>query len=389
MNRTTDHTGHLEQRRPRRRGLLGIGAVTLALAVLAGVLPGRSTDAAGTNSIRTKSSDIFVFGTDQDHMDAPPSITRVSSEGAVIWSRPLRGVDEPVSLGFHGADRNLTEDAFYIWISTYGNNLVGGKGQVQRYDSRGNHTWSALVDGEDQDVTVSANPVKGGAWVATSIGITRLDKRGATVLSGLRFGLDTGSYWGVATDNRDGGAYVTNYDNGIVLKIDAAGNEIWRVSLGEAYVPMYSPSDGGVYVGSGSYASDTVKLSRLGEVEWVMHDFPSSYTYGRAVSPVDGSLYVTSGWDARIGHVAADGTVLDNVYMNGGWGPVANQGLAASAFDDVLYTGDSVEQLGIGARQLDGDSMTELWHLDPGWYAPDDDVYNPLYRPFTGMPRVR
>jgi len=372
--------------RPRRRRTT---AVIAALAALACLLPAAAIGAAGTNSDRTKSSDIIVFGTDQELMNAPASITRVSSEGNVLWSRPLRGVDEQVSLGLHGADRNLTEDAFYIWISTYGTNLVGGKGQLQRYDSKGNHTWSALIDGEDQDVTVSANPVKGGAWVATSIGITRIDRRGATVLGGLTFGLDADTYWAVTTDTRDGGAFVTNYDHGKVLKISATGTVLWSTDLTGAVAPMYSPLDGGVYVGSGPYAHDTVKLSSGGTVEWTLANFPSPYTYGRAVSPVDGSLYVTSGWDGRIGHVAPDGTVLDDVYMNGGWGPVANQGLAASILGDTLYTGDSVEQLGIGARHLDGDTMTELWHLDPGWYPTTDNVYTPFYRPFTGMPRIR
>lgn len=381
MFRSIAHT--TEPRRPRRR------TTVLAAAAVACLIPAAVIGAAGTNSDRTKASDIIVVGTDQDLMNAPPTITRVTAEGSVIWSRPLRGVDEQVSLGLHGADRNLVEDAFYIWVSTYGTNLVAGKGQLQRYDSKGIHTWTALIDGEDQDVTVSANPVKGGAWVATSIGITRIDRRGATVLRGLTFGLDPGTYWAVATDTRDGGAFVTNYDHGKVLKIDAGGSVVWSIDLTQATAPMYSPLDGGAYVGSGPYAHDTVKLSSSGDIEWTLADFPSPYTYGRAVSPVDGSLYITSGWDGRIGRVALDGTVLDDVYMNGGWGPVANQGLAASILGDVLYTGDSVEQLGIGARRLDGDTMTELWHLDPGWYSPTDNVYNPVYRPFTGMPRVR
>lgn len=373
------------QRRPRRR----VTALLAVLSVFGGLVPAAVIGAAGTNSDRTKSSDIIVFGTDQELMNNPPTITRVTSDGAVVWSRPLRGVDEQVSLGLHGADRNLVEDAFYIWVSTYGTNLVAGKGQLQRYDGKGIHTWSALIDGEDQDVTVSANPVKGGAWVATSIGITRVDRRGATVLSGLTFGLDSGTYWSVTTDTRDGGAFVTNYDHGKVLKIDASGAVLWVADLTQAGVPMYSPLDGGVYVGSGGYAPDTVKLSSTGAVEWTLTNFPSPYNYGRAVSPVDGSLYITSGWDGRIGHVAPDGTVLDNVYMNGGWGPIANQGLAASILGDVLYTGDSVEALGIGARRLDGDTMTQLWHVDPGWYETTDNVYTPFYRPFTGMPRVR
>lgn len=370
----------------RRRTFLTSAAAVLAVTALSSALP---TEVDAARSPRTGAADLFVVGTDQDMGLAPPSLHRVSPTGQVLWSEDLEGLDEPLFLGFHSADRNIAEDAFYLYVSTAGTNLLDGMGQLRRYDGRGQLTWAIGVEGIGSEVTVSADPVHGGAFVATSAGISRIDKRGAVLWGPSDFGLgvDAG-HWGVAVDTSDGSAWVTAHGADDVLRVLPDGTVVSETSLPEPSVPMFSPLDHGVYVGSGDYGRDTYKLSRRGRIDWVRQSFPSSYTYGRAVNPVDGSLYITSGWDARVGRLGRDGRILADVYLNGGWGGVANQGLAASLDGRYLYTGNSVDVLGIDSYSLSWSSMTLRWHWDPQWYAPTDNVYSPFYRPFVGMPRV-
>lgn len=361
-------------------------------ALLALGLSAVPSGASAGKPVKQSPSDIFVLGTNQSYTPSGASLTRVTASGQIVWSTMLTGTTGEVVFTYRAADRNVTEDAFYLYMSTNGGNLLDGKGQLRKYSANGRLAWAVGIDTAANlgEAVVSANPVKGGAYLSTPAGVSRISKGDGAILWGPRtFGLTT-SGWGVATDTRDGGAFVTNYDGGKVMRIDAAGTVIWTADVAQPSMAMYSPTDDGLYVGSGSYSVDTVKLSSTGAVEWTISAFPSPYTYGRAVSPVDGTLWITSGWSARIGHVAPDGTILADVEMNGGWGPVANQGLAASLTDGTLFTGNSADQLGVDAYTFPtSTSMTRLWHVDPGHFTQTGDAYAPYYRPYVGMPKRR
>lgn len=337
-------------------------------------------------------TDMFVLGTNQAYTPNGASLTRVKQDGQVVWSTMLADTTGEVIFNYRAADRNVAEDAFYVFMSSNGGNLLDGKGQLRRYSATGRLSWAVGLDTSAGlgETVVSANPVKGGAYVSTPAGVYRINRGDGSIMWGpLTFGL-TADGWGVATNNRDGGAFVTNYSAGKVMRITAVGTVVWTVDIAQPSMALYSPTDDGLYLGSGSYSSTTVKLGADGSTEWTLTGFPSWYTYGRAVSPVDGSLWVTSGWDARIGHVAPDGTVLNDVYLNGGWGGVANQGLAASLSGTTLFTGNSADQLGVAAYTFPTYStMTRQWLVDPGYFAQTGDGYAPYYRPYVGMPRVK
>ena len=64
-------------------------------------------------------------------------------DGNMLWEKPL-----PFQQLFAGyslmADRNLTEDAFYVNISMYGYqdwNKIDGKGRIQKYNGSGDLVW--------------------------------------------------------------------------------------------------------------------------------------------------------------------------------------------------------------------------------------------------------
>jgi hypothetical protein len=361
-------------------------AVVSLLSLGALVVP----DVADARVPRPSASDVVVLGTSQSYQSALPTITRVNHDGVVVWTTTIAGAVGDVTFSYRSADRNVTEDAFYVYLSTNGQNLVNGKGQLRKYAANGRLAWAIGVDPNTTgEGLVSANPVKGGVYLSTPGGIYRINKNGRVVWGPLTFDLTTHN-WSVTANAHDGGAFVSNYQDGKVWRITADGTVVWTADVTQPSMGMYSTSDDGLYIGSGSYSNTTVKLSSAGAVEWTLAGFPSSYTYARAVSPVDGSLFITSGWSAVIGHVAPDGTILNEVYMNGGWGPVANQGLAASLTGDTFYTGNSVDQLGVDAYVFGGyGTMTRSWHVDPGWYPQTGDVYAPYYRPYVGMPIIR
>ncbi|MFM7252684.1 MAG: hypothetical protein ACKO27_06420 [Ilumatobacteraceae bacterium] len=375
--------------RRRARPIALLAALVLAGTAAAVASVSRSDDAGAARTPRTGASDMFVFSTEQDLGDEPSRVSRVSAAGELRWVRPVGGVDGTVFLGLHSADRNVTEDALYIQVSTYDRHLLDGRGQLQRYDARGEMTWAVGIEGLGSDVMVSADPVGGGAWVSTSAGITRVDKRGAVVWGPLDFGLGSSAgQWGVAVDTSDGSAFATAYAGDRVLKVEPIGDVRWQIELDQPGVPMFSPLDHGAYIGTHSYFHDTVKLSRTGRVEWVKYALPTPYTYGRAVNPVDGSLYIVSGWASYLVQVSRTGRTLADIYISNGWGPIGNQGLEVSLDGRYLYTANSAEELALDANSVSWDHLTRRWRFEPGWYEMTSNAYAPFYRPFVGMPRV-
>jgi hypothetical protein len=144
------------------------------------------------------------------------------------------------------------------------------------------------------------------------------------------------------------------------VKLDPEGSVVWRVGFSDqASDVRANPIDGGVYVGWGHYRRHTSRLDAHGNVVWTKYYFPSSWVYGRVVSPLDGSLYLGSGWPGRLARVAMDGTVLFNIAR-----PNFNPNLAVSIEKQRVYLGDYAER-GVYLYDEDG---TVIWNRQ---YGPD------------------
>lgn len=118
----------------------------------------------------------------------------------------------------------------------------------------------------------------------------------------------------ISTDPTTGGVYVGACISRMVIKLDRSGAVVWKVAFPEAPGAVdANPIDGGVYVGYGHYRRFTRRLDADGNVMWQKDYFPSPWTYGRAVSPHDGALFVGSGWPGRLACASMDGTVVFNI----------------------------------------------------------------------------
>lgn len=334
-------------------------------------------------------TDIFVTGQDDDGMN--PMLFRVDKNGNVIWKRYLPF--DKLAMDLRLGDRNLAEDAFYMDISYYGQNEVDGKGVIQKYDAYGNLVWSLPILTATNDWGyVSANPVGGGIYLAdTDAGIYRIDPGGNILWGPLNYGCapSVWSTWSVVADVLDGGAYAANYTCNLVLKVDSSGSELWRKTIAEPIKLNMNPVDGGVYVGTGGYARNTYRLDANGDTLWGKTNFPSPWTYPRTVSPVDGSIYIVSGWPSLLAKAAMDGTVLWSVTNDNGQGfGYAHYGLAADLYENYFYTGDGYwGNLGI-SKYSGVDGVTPVWHINPGPYVYTSD-YGPVYCVWTGVPAVQ
>lgn len=105
----------------------------------------------------------------------------VRQDGVILWEKSLELQNPVLNMDF-SADRNVTEESFYLGVLGEANR-VSGQGPVRKYNMDGELVWEALL-GPDV-YSVSANPVLGGAYVSDqSLGVYRLDSSGA--LSGAR-----------------------------------------------------------------------------------------------------------------------------------------------------------------------------------------------------------
>jgi hypothetical protein len=312
-----------------------------------------------------------------------PMLFRMDQNGTMLWEKSLPFGQ--IWVPEYYADRNITEDSFYLNPCNYGYNKIGGNNRIQKYDANGNLLWDIAFSPDTQ--CISANPVDGGIYVTdTSLGVYKLNGNGNIIWGPKTFGYTTPgwAWWGVSTDVTDGGAFVSHPEDDVVLKIDKDGNVLWEQTIPEGYRLNANPIDGGVYVGAGSYACNTYKLGPDGNIEWVKYNFPSPYTYPRGVSPVDGAIYISSGWPDYFVKAATDGTVLWSVpnTVSPGYDR-ANNAIAPDIEGNYVYT--STNNLNLGINKFSGLDCTLIWHVDPGYYAPKND-YTPEYLIWIGTP---
>ena len=312
-------------------------------------------------------SDIIVTGYDAVNLENP-RILRVDKDGNLLWDKPI-----PLQKGgeHQAGDRNLTEDAFYL-ASWQDEDKINGKHRILKLDENGSLVWDIQLS-LDRSI-ISANPVDGGLYALTGEGLFKIDTDGNVVWGPNNYGYSSGNHM-LSTDVTTGGAYLSACSYNKVLKLDKDGNLVWEKAISSPYKVNANPIDGGVYVGSGSYSRDTYRLDGEGNIIWQRSNFPSQYTYGRAVSPVDGSLYIGSGWTHRLARVTMDNTVVFNIGT-----PDYNANLAANIEDDGVYVGRYAEY---GVYKYDGNG-TLIWSQT---FGPSSWIgYYGIVGVYTGMP---
>lgn len=254
-------------------------------------------------------SDIIIRG--ESYTSEDPRVIRADKDGNVLWDKAL-----PFQkMGGHDVvlDRNLTEDTFYL-TTVLGENSIGGNRRILKFDGTGNLLWDLPLSPGSHDI--SANPVDGGVYVADrsleTPGAFRINASGNIVWGPKTWGLTRTS--AISTDVITGGAYIASQNDFKVVKIDKDGNVLWEKVLSQQPGKInMNPIDGGVYVGRKKDPAIILRLDRDGNIIWQITNFPSPYTYGRAVSPIDGSLYVSSGWGNYLARIGMDGSVLFKV----------------------------------------------------------------------------
>lgn len=297
-----------------------------------------------------------------------PVLTRVSPDGAIVWqvALPYPGLENTEI----SADRNVTEDAFYLAV--LGDvNRVNGLNRVVKYDGNGQYAWERAIGPAVR--SVSANPVFGGAYVADDeLGVFRLDGGGSVVWGPLDLGP---SHPGVAlhdrevsTDLKTGGVYVTFHQDGGesgLIKVAPDGEKLWQRTIPIASRPIANPLDGGVYVASSEPGFDLAHSARYGpdgSLLWMKEHFPAPANIVRGLATREGGLMITG--CGELGCLTPEGDVHWCICNDDGAGHVfGTRGLAGDPGADVFYTAQ--DQLDHGVSKYDGNTHVALWHLDP------------------------
>jgi len=329
------------------------------------------------------STDILIVGHDvppasglphPDPGDWHPTLIRANRAGEVLWEKPIPLLEWG---GNHQryADRNFEEDALYLATQREAD-WVGGLNRVLKFDACGDVEWDLPLSPES--IFVSADPVAGGAFVLetgtpTPGLLVKLDGTGEVLWTVTDPALVGGVF--VSANPRTGGVYVAT--SATTLKFDRDGTLLWTypIPTGDGRHLNADPIDGGVYVSYGTYGRNTGYLDADGNLLWERTDYPSGFTYGRAVSPGDGSLFIGSGWSGRLARLSMDNVELFNVPR-----PDYNENLAAATEDDSVYVGDFAQR---GIVKYDG-AGNELWSRQygpPTWIG-----YYGILGVYTGMP---
>jgi hypothetical protein len=321
-------------------------------------------------------SDIFIVGHDVLPGCNPcnPLLIRADRDGQVLWEKPiplLRWGGDHQRYG----DRNLAEDALYL-SSHLPEDQVGGLNRLLKLDADGDVVWDVLLS--PAQLYLSADPVRGGVFAVesgTAGGrLFKLDGAGAVVWTATDPDMDAAC--SISADPTTGGVYIGDCGSWRVLKFDSSGAVVWKASLPDGpSVVNANPLDGGVYVGYGHYRRFTRRLDADGNVIWQKDYFPSPWTYGRAVSPIDGALFVGSGWPGQLACAGMDGSVVFNIPR-----PNYNANLAAASDEAAVYVGDYAER-GVFKYDAAGNLIWNRLYGPPTWIG----RYG-IVGVYTGMP---
>jgi hypothetical protein len=317
-------------------------------------------------------SDIIIVGYDAEVPAGNPNNPmqiRADRDGNIIWQKPIPLLRSGGDAHRYGS-RNQTEDALYL--SSYDVvDQIDGKNRLLKLDAIGDVVWD--IPFSTSPIYLSANPVDGGVYALEyppGNALHKLDSDGNAVWT-----ISGNAFYGLSSDPITGGVFAAVDNN--VLKLASDGSVVWsRAYLTIPYKLHANPIDGGVYVGYYDYGRFTDRLDGDGNKEWTKTYFPSNWTYGRSVSPLDGSLFIGSGWAGRIARVAMDGTVVFNIPSNEAYLPY----ISAAIDEMAAYTGDYAQH---GVTKLAGDG-TVIWQKSydpPSWVG----RYGVMHV-YTGMP---
>lgn len=354
--------------------------LTHAGVLLFGVTLLLATALTGTARAANSLTDFFVVSRNNGAGMSDPRLSRMDKDGNVLWTEPLPSAPGTAFqvIGTHqgAGDRNVSEDSLYLSVSYSGVNQIDGRDWLYVYDANGDIKWKRDFPATSW-MRVAADPVNGGAFLGIPrYGVAKVDGNGNVLWGPKDFGR-SGDF-SVAADVVTGGVYVTVWDNSRVLKVDRNGNLVWDVPLPAPSSPMACPLDGGLYVGSGSYAHGTYKLDADGTVQWLVDPFPNPnypYTYWRAVSPVDGGLYVFG----QLGKLNMDGTTAwFRLDLDG----IGHPSVAADLAENYLYAS---RWPGQSIYKIDGPTGDIVWSRGLELYLGAWDVWHVLW---TGTPAL-
>ncbi|NNF98271.1 MAG: PQQ-like beta-propeller repeat protein [Desulfobacteraceae bacterium] len=300
-------------------------------------------------------TDIIAIGSDGDWLYTNPMILRIDQDGNTLYERRLPLTKYGNRGENYGHDRNLSEDSFYF-TTRLDENKINGNNRIIKLDSNGDLVWDIAF--LPNKILISANPVGGGIYAVDRFaGLYKIDVNGDVIWGPYDYGhMD---FVCLSTDVVLGGVFVgTGIDNHL-LKIDRGGNLIWEKNLQIRVDRVhFNPLDGGVYTGRNREPSKLFRLDSNGNEIWQKYGYPSHNTYGAAVSSIDGSLYLGSGWGHYLAKISMDGTVKWQI-STCDYCPF----VAAAIDHDIVYVGAHRHVNGIpcGIHQHDGNSGSLTW----------------------------
>lgn len=250
-------------------------------------------------------------------------LIKTNATGNTLWTKTFYG-------GYRGAGYSVqqTFDSGYI-ITGYGQTYSDSDPYVWliKTDTSGNMVWSKTLGGGHgysiQQTQDSGYVVTGWEYimypsVSYDLFIRKASKSGSTVWSKL-FATGNDDYGRSVWQTSDGGYIVTGYTStwsggaGWLIKVDAAGIELWDKRFGGTYTGGFSVQqtfDGG-YIITGrteSYVADVylVKTDSLGDTLWTRTYGGSNNDYGYSVQQTSDSTYIVAGYTESFGAGGSD-----------------------------------------------------------------------------------
>jgi hypothetical protein len=307
---------------------------------------------------------------------------RVDPRGTILWEKPL-GFDMLI-VNEWSADRNLTEDAFYM-LALGAANKQGGLDRLLKYDRGGGLVFDLPIG--PRLTSVSANPVFGGAYVADDeSGVYRVDGTGHVLWGPVDVDVahpGNGRHERmVSTDPWTGGVYASfHVDDGpsVIAKFSPLGKELWRRTVERSSRPIANPFDGGVYVATaeaGVEGVNTARFNAAGDMLWQRGHVAGAPMMARGLNTFEGCIIVAGG--GRMQCVSLSGTEHWSMPNDDGYGRCfGDMGIVSDPLADVFYTAEG--ELEHGISRFDGATLQRTWHLDPGHEAQ-------AFRLFLGVP---
>ncbi|MFT5586792.1 MAG: hypothetical protein ACI9VR_004394 [Cognaticolwellia sp.] len=303
----------------------------------------QKVDERYVDALRTPEGDVLVV----------TEAVKGSYEATLVFSLQEKGLGWYSILGA-GSDEDTpaslspVADGYIIGGTTWSHGAGMSDGWITKLDTSGKVKWQRTYGLYDRDVGLGFAPIGSGGLFVTNVPdyglvVQQLDELGGQTAQG---GL-VGAYKSMAMAPLSDGALIfggVEKDEGIsgrVLRLDASGNRLWSLDMGEDSPVTYAMSNGSMgFVAA--VAGATPRLSLI--------DASGALTDTALLPPELEGLSIVGGVRSALGPLwigqAEDGTRV--VQMNDEGDVVWSQTLAQIAIQDALPSGDKMLFLGNG-----------------------------------------